>query len=114
MLTCALQKFGFPMMGIRRFRLLDTMLEAMQQMDIPLQLGKRLTAIDGLPPLTQADSKSSASSNSTASSSASGPVTLQFQDGSSFEADLVVGCDGLRSWTRALMKGGTEAPPKWA
>lgn len=37
---------------------------------------------------------------------------LHFQDGGSFEADLVVGCDGLRSQTRAILRGGTEVAPR--
>lgn len=52
MLVYAVQKYGFPMTAVRRFRLLNTMLEAMQGMDIPLHLGKRLVRIDELPPVS--------------------------------------------------------------
>lgn len=90
------------MTGIRRSRLLSTCLAAMQQMDIPLQLGKRLSAIDNLPEVASTDKHQTST----------GPVTLRFEDGSSHEADLVVGCDGLSSRTRAVLKGGSEAPPR--
>lgn len=103
-LPLCLQKHGWPMLGIRRSRLRSACLEAMQAMDVPLQLGKRLAGIDNLP-AQQAGS-------SGAQQHPQGPVTLAFEDGSSFEADLVVGCDGLNSRTRAVLKDGGEAPPR--
>lgn len=99
------------MTSIRRFRLLNTCLAAMQQMDIPLQLGKRLSGIDNLPEQQNSRGNKLAGLH-TQQQHNTGPVTLQFDDGSSFEADLVVGCDGLNSRTRAVIKGGSEAPPR--
>lgn len=86
------------MLGIRRYRLLNTLLAKMQQMDIPLQLGKSLVDIQQEPTSAMASKKQVA--------------TLQFEDGSSYEADLVVGCDGLRSRTRTIIRGRDEPPPR--
>lgn len=107
---------------MRRHRLLAALLEAMGDQGIPLQLGKRLAAIHGLPlaATTQHSTTTSSSSWRLGKGAAAaeggpapgGPVTLEFEDGSSFEADLVVGCDGLRSKTRAIIKGREEAPPR--
>lgn len=96
------------MVGVRRFRLLNVLLEAMQQADIPLQLGKRLQDVHQP---SVSGSNSGRESSGSGSGSSDGRATLVFTDGSSYEADLVVGCDGLRSCTRAIVNGGTEPPP---
>lgn len=87
------------MTGIRRYRLLHTLLERMGQMEIPLKLGKRLKDIEQTPAATFGAGRQTA--------------TLHFEDGSSHEADLVVGYDGLRSLTREVVKGREEPPPRW-
>ena len=95
--TLAVDKYGLPMAGFRRFRLRDALLKEMARLDVPLQLGKRLQDIQ------QLEQKGS---------SVQGPAVLSFEDGSSFEADLVVGCDGLRSVVRKFVMGTEEAPPR--
>ena len=40
-------------------------------------------------------------------------VTLSFADGSKAEANIVIGCDGVRSRTRALLFGAEESAPKF-
>eukprot|EP00878_Enallax_costatus_P013735 GHUV01014364.1.p1 GENE.GHUV01014364.1~~GHUV01014364.1.p1 ORF type:complete len:233 (+),score=45.29 GHUV01014364.1:337-1035(+) len=92
---------GLCMTGIRRYRLLNALLEHMRQMDIPLKLGKQLADIQ------QDTSKAGSASGKQV-------ATLLFRDGSSYEADLVVGCDGLRSTTRTVIKGKDEPPPRLA
>jgi salicylate hydroxylase len=93
--------------------LLNLLLAAMEDLDIPVQLGKRLVNvhqehIDGVVGLAAGSTKS----GHPRSTKPAGPAVLEFADGSSYEADLVVGCDGLRSRTRAVVKGGDEEPPK--
>eukprot|EP00879_Flechtneria_rotunda_P025642 GHRR01027271.1.p1 GENE.GHRR01027271.1~~GHRR01027271.1.p1 ORF type:complete len:245 (+),score=56.35 GHRR01027271.1:113-847(+) len=116
--TLAMEQYGFPMTGVRRFRLLNVLLDKMEQMGIPLEFGKRLVDIQqpdqqkaaAIATATASSSKSSGTSSTT--SAPAGPAVLHFQDGNAYEADLVVGFDGLRSRTRALLKGGNEPPPR--
>eukprot|EP00879_Flechtneria_rotunda_P027080 GHRR01028945.1.p1 GENE.GHRR01028945.1~~GHRR01028945.1.p1 ORF type:complete len:165 (+),score=50.51 GHRR01028945.1:798-1292(+) len=118
LLRLLLQQYGFPMTGVRRFRLLNVLLDKMEQMGIPLEFGKRLVDIQqpdqqkaaAIATATASSSKSSGTSSTT--SAPAGPAVLHFQDGNAYEADLVVGFDGLRSRTRALLKGGNEPPPR--
>lgn len=82
--TLAVKKYGVPAMGFRRSRLRSALLQRMEQAGLPLQLGKRLCDIHQAPGAPTA--------------------TVAFEDGSTYEADLVVGMDGLRSTTRSIMR----------
>ncbi len=76
---------------------LQVLLDQKAAEGIPLHLNKHLKSI------TQP--MAADSSNAADAAVATGPAVLQFEDGSSFEADLVVGCDGLRSATRQALFG---------
>jgi salicylate hydroxylase len=98
--TLAVEKYGFPMAGFRRFRLRDVLLKEMSSLDIPIELGKRLQSI-----------KQEQGKGGSQQSPAHGAV-LNFEDESCFQADLVVGCDGLRSVVRQVVRGAEDAPPR--
>lgn len=87
----ATQRHQEHMMGFRRARLRRILLDKAQEMGTQLQLGHRLSAI------THGQQGTSA--------------VLQFENGASHEFQLVVGCDGIHSRTRALLKGSAQEPP---
>lgn len=78
--------FGAPLTMIRRGDLQDVLLEEARQRGVELRLGARLVALH----------------------TSEAGVSARFEDGSTEEADLLVGCDGLRSTTRRLLM--PEAP----
>lgn len=88
----AQEAYGFDMMGFRRHKLRMALLDRMALMGVPLMLGKKLRHLQQ-------------------EAGGVGPVHVEFEDDSTCEADLVVGCDGLKSKTRALILG--TAPPKY-
>ncbi|KAF2229979.1 FAD/NAD(P)-binding domain-containing protein [Viridothelium virens] len=45
--------------------------------------------------------------------SSSDPVTLHFSDGTTARADIVIGCDGVKSRTRTLLFGAEKAAPQF-
>ena len=79
------KRYGAKYYVVHRSDLHRLLSEAVPQASI--QLGKRCTAVE----------------------SRNGSVGLSFKDGTSAEADVVVGCDGIRSAVRACMFGG-EGP----
>jgi salicylate hydroxylase len=79
------QRYGAKYYVVHRSDLHRLLSEAVPQASI--QLGKRCTQVE----------------------TRNGSVGLSFQDGTSAEADVVVGCDGIRSAVRACMFGG-EGP----
>ncbi len=79
------KRYGAKYYVVHRSDLHRLLSEAVPQSSI--QLGKRCTAVEDR----------------------NGSVGLSFKDGTSAEADVVVGCDGIRSAVRACMFGG-EGP----
>lgn len=82
-------RYGFPLTMIRRGDLHALLAEAAAQRGVIHELGRRLTAIDA---------------------EHSGEVRARFADGAELTADLLVGCDGLRSTVRAQLFPDAPAP----
>ncbi|KAG2427579.1 hypothetical protein HXX76_012233 [Chlamydomonas incerta] len=99
------------MVGFRRFRLRAALMEvAAASLGVTVHTGKRLESLDcGEVPVAAASS----SGSSSVAGAAGAPAFLRFSDGSALEADLVVGCDGLRSRVRAAVRGVDEPPPRY-
>lgn len=77
--------FGHPLTMIRRSELHELLATACEERGIAITYGKKLSAI-------------------------SGDVRAQFEDGTTIDADFIVGCDGMRSTTRALAMPEAPAP----
>lgn len=82
------QRFGAPLTMLRRADLNAALLEAAREAGVQVHLSRGLSAL---------------------SEGARG-VEAAFDDGTSTRADFVVGCDGLRSTTRALALPGAPPP----
>eukprot|EP00198_Chlamydomonas_reinhardtii_P003699 XP_001693035.1 flavoprotein monooxygenase [Chlamydomonas reinhardtii] len=96
----ARERYGHPAAGFRRYRLRAALLEAARrEPGVTLHSGHRLVSLD--------------CGESAASTAAARPATLVFENGASFTADLVVGCDGIRSRVRAAVRGAGEPPPRY-
>jgi 2-polyprenyl-6-methoxyphenol hydroxylase-like FAD-dependent oxidoreductase len=74
----AREKTGFGYIRIKRTDLVDVLLEAVQQVKIPIRFNKRLTTIE------ESDTS----------------VHVTFEDGSTDTADMLFGCDGIHSFVR--------------
>ncbi|KAJ5160077.1 uncharacterized protein N7482_007081 [Penicillium canariense] len=74
----AREKTGFGYLRIKRTDLVDVLLEAVQQMNIPIHFNTRLTTIE------ESDLS----------------VKVVFEDGSTDTADMLIGCDGIHSFVR--------------
>ena len=74
---------------IKRARLFAGLYQEAAGRGVPFEFGKRLTAAEGAP---------------------DGGVVAQFADGTSAAGDVLVGADGMRSATRALIDPGAPAP----
>jgi FAD-dependent urate hydroxylase len=81
------QRFGWPLTMVRRGELQATLAEEAARRGVKMLHGKRLVALDRSDPTR---------------------VRARFEDGSEISADLLVGCDGLRSRVRRLIL--PEAP----
>lgn len=80
-------RYGACSITLKRGDLQRALLEGARREGVTIQLGKRLEAIH--------QNKS---------------VRLEFADGSSLQSDLAIGCDGLRSRTRALILPDAPQP----
>jgi 2-polyprenyl-6-methoxyphenol hydroxylase-like FAD-dependent oxidoreductase len=74
------EQTGFGYLRIRRTDMTDILLDAAERENIPIRFGKTLTAIE------EKDDK----------------VSVQFADGTTDEADFLLGCDGIHSAVRSL------------
>jgi FAD-dependent urate hydroxylase len=83
------EQLGYPLTMIRRGRLQAVLSEEARRRGVGLHYGKRLIAIDRSVPHQ---------------------VTALFDDGSTESADLLIGCDGLRSTVRRLVLPDAPAP----
>lgn len=81
------ERFGAALTMVRRGELQDLLLEQAVKRGVQVRLGARLVRVDTSRPDT---------------------VVTHFEDGTQEEGDVLVGCDGLRSTTRALLL--PEAP----
>jgi len=77
-----------PILGIRRAELHRILLERMQALDVQVRLGSPVLTIDEQP--------------------GHDAVHVQLADGTSLQASLVVGADGVRSQLRSLLFGAVE------
>ncbi|OGM42002.1 salicylate hydroxylase [Aspergillus bombycis] len=89
MVSYARAQTGFGYLRIKRTDLVDVLLDAVYQAQIPIYFNKRLTAID--------DNGDSG-------------VTVTFSDGSTDKADILVGCDGIHSCVRRLYVDPDQRP----
>jgi 2-polyprenyl-6-methoxyphenol hydroxylase-like FAD-dependent oxidoreductase len=84
------RRFGWPLTMIRRGTLHRLLFEAAVASGVEILLGRRLVSVapggDGVRP------------------------AARFEDGSSLEGDLLVGCDGLRSAVRSSAFAGAPSP----
>lgn len=83
------QRYGSPLLLARREDLHRTLLAIAERAGVMAHFERRLRAIDP---------------------QVGGPVRASFEDGSEIVADLVVGCDGIRSKTRSLVLPEAPAP----
>ncbi|KAI9026801.1 hypothetical protein DFJ74DRAFT_661892 [Hyaloraphidium curvatum] len=81
--------YGMIPIGIRRSRMHELFIRAAERDGVPVHTGKKLKDIQ--------------------QGGGSSPVVATFEDGTTAEADLMVGCDGLHSQTRALLWGKEPA-----
>ncbi|KAJ5246565.1 hypothetical protein N7468_001548 [Penicillium chermesinum] len=84
----ARERTGFGYMRIKRTDIVDVLLDAVQKAGIPVQFGKKLSAL---------------------SESESG-VSATFDDGEVVQADLLLGCDGIHSFVRSKYVDPGYAP----
>ncbi|KAJ3046971.1 hypothetical protein HK097_000356 [Rhizophlyctis rosea] len=71
-------KYGYPMVMIRRMRFLRILLDAVKEKGIPIHYSKKATSI----------------------SETSSDVTVTFEDTTTATASILLGCDGIHSFTR--------------
>lgn len=83
-------RYGAPLVMIRRGVLHEVLVAGAERRGVALRWGARLAEIDMRSP---------------------GEVVARFEDGGAERGDLLVGCDGLRSRTRALLFPGAPPPP---
>ena len=88
MVGCAREQTGFGYVRIKRTDLLDVLLEAVHQAEIPIHYNKRLTSIE-----ENEDG-----------------VTVAFSDGMTDTGDLLLGCDGIHSSVRGLYVDPDQSP----
>jgi 2-polyprenyl-6-methoxyphenol hydroxylase-like FAD-dependent oxidoreductase len=82
------ERFGQPMIALRRAVLQDALDEALRRRGVGLELGRRLVGVE-----QDADG-----------------VTAHFGDGSSARGDFLIGADGLHSATRTLVLPESPSP----
>lgn len=80
MVSWSKKQTGFGYVRIRRTDVMDVLLDAVKQADIPVLYGKRLVSIE----------------------ENDGVVTASFADGTHDSADFLLGCDGIHSAVRKL------------
>ncbi|KAK6194093.1 hypothetical protein LQW54_011778 [Pestalotiopsis sp. IQ-011] len=80
MVSWSKDETGFGYLRIRRADLMDVLLAATAEANIPIRYGKRLTNIED----------------------GADEVTAVFADGTQDSADLLLGCDGIHSAVRNL------------
>ncbi|KAJ3035405.1 hypothetical protein HDV00_004003 [Rhizophlyctis rosea] len=72
------EKYGYPLLRVRRTKFLRVLLEAAEEKGLEIRYGMKAVGI-------QEDSSS---------------VTVRFENGTTVSADILLGCDGIHSFTR--------------
>lgn len=85
---------------LHRWRLQKELVDECKRMGIILHLGRRINSVRTIPQ----------DANTTATS---GGVECTLDDGSTFNCDLLFGCDGVKSAIRGSLFGGKETEPKY-
>ncbi|KAL4905493.1 hypothetical protein BDW74DRAFT_177861 [Aspergillus multicolor] len=81
---------GYGYMRVKRVDVVDVLLEAVRKAGIPIHFGRKLSGI------VDKDDESG--------------LAVQFEDGSTDEADILLGCDGIHSAVRRMYVDPNQAP----
>ncbi|KAJ5939098.1 hypothetical protein N7466_002232 [Penicillium verhagenii] len=82
----AKEKTGFGYMRIKRMDIVSILLEAVERAGISIHFGKKLVKTENFEEATAAGKR--------------GGVRVTFEDGSTDQADILLGCDGIHSFVR--------------
>ncbi|KAK3372433.1 hypothetical protein B0H63DRAFT_453761 [Podospora didyma] len=105
------EKYGMPVIGLTRTRLQTVLWDACQRKGIPIHTGWRLARLDDD---DNGTGSSSGDKDHDDDGEGGGAIMARSEDGRSIRADMVIGCDGLKSRTRDLLvekRGGTNKDP---
>jgi 2-polyprenyl-6-methoxyphenol hydroxylase-like FAD-dependent oxidoreductase len=89
------EKYGYPALRIYRHVLIDALLDALRQAEVPIQFGRKISHV-----MRESDP---VSDNSSSDAGPRGSVTFAFTDGTTETASVLVGADGIHSTVRRYL-----------